>query len=54
MTVDAKGLPEQVGFTGADGMAVRYRFAGWRFKSPRGPAAFTLSAPAGYTVVDLP
>jgi hypothetical protein len=54
VTVDAKGLPEQVGFTGADGVAVRYRFTGWRFRSPRGPAAFTLSTPTGYTVVDLP
>jgi hypothetical protein len=54
VAVDAKGLPEQVAFTGPDGVAVRYRFKGWRFLAARGTAAFTLAAPAGYTVVELP
>jgi outer membrane lipoprotein-sorting protein len=54
VTVDAKGLPEQVAFTGEDGVAVRYRFKGWRFLAPKGSAAFKLPAPAGYTVVEMP
>lgn len=52
--VDAKGLPEQVAFIDVDGLGVRYQFRGWRFMAALGTRAFTLDAPPGYTVVDLP
>lgn len=51
---DAKGLPSEVRFTDPDGAETRYRFRGWSFRAAQGAGAFTLSAPHGYTTVDLP
>ncbi len=31
-----------------------WRFSGWRFARPRGPNAFTLRAPTGFAVVEMP
>jgi outer membrane lipoprotein-sorting protein len=52
--IDSKGLPSEVRFTDTDGTEARYRFRGWSFRAARGGKAFTLSAPHGYAVVDLP
>jgi outer membrane lipoprotein-sorting protein len=52
--IDSQGLPSEVRFTEADGSEARYRFRGWSFRAARGAKAFTLSAPHGYAVVDLP
>jgi hypothetical protein len=52
--LDARGLPIELAFEDASGNRVSYRFSGWRFGPARGPAAFTLEAPGGFEVVDLP
>lgn len=54
VTLDARGLPARVVYPEPGGGSVRYDLAGWAFGRPRGPAAFTLAAPRGYTVVALP
>lgn len=54
VVVDANGLPARIEYVEAAGTTTRHRFAAWRFTRPRGRAAFTLSAPRGYAVVDLP
>lgn len=52
--LDARGLPARIEFAELPGASTRYRFRDWRFMRPRGPAAFTLTAPRGYTVVEVP
>jgi hypothetical protein len=54
LALDAAGLPVEIEFAEPGGGATRYRFAGWRFARARGATAFTLAAPRGYAVVDLP
>lgn len=52
--IDAQGLPALIEFAESPGVTTRYRFKGWRFTRARGPSAFTLTAPRGYAVVELP
>ncbi len=52
--LDARGLPVAIEFAQSPGVSTRYRFKGWRFMRPRGTAGFTLSAPRGYAVVEVP
>jgi hypothetical protein len=52
--LDARGLPVLIEFAESPGVTTRYRFKGWRFTRARGPAAFTLTAPRGYAVVEVP
>ena len=52
--LDPRGLPAAIGFEESGGGVYRYRFAGWRFRRPRGSAAFRLTTPAGYHEVRLP
>jgi outer membrane lipoprotein-sorting protein len=54
VALDAGGLPAEVRFVESDGVEIRYRFSGWSFRAAKGSRAFTLSAPHGYAVVDLP
>lgn len=54
VALDAAGLPTRIEFTESPGVTTRYRFKGWRFMRPRGAPGFTLSAPRGYSVVELP
>jgi hypothetical protein len=54
VALDPRGLPAQVAFADPGGGETRYRFQGWSFSRARGAGAFRLSAPRGYTVVDLP
>lgn len=51
--LDARGLPARLELPGGDG-TMTYRLGGWRFVKARGPAAFRLSAPAGYETIELP
>jgi len=52
--VDAAGLPTRADlFTWSLGK-VTITFGPWKFGRARGDSAFTLKAPAGYQVVDLP
>jgi len=52
--LDAAGLPVRIEFTEYPGVTTRYRFKGWRFMRPRGVAGFTLTAPRGHTIVEVP
>jgi hypothetical protein len=52
--IDSFGLPVQIEFAELAGATTRYRFKGWRFVRPRGPAGFTLTAPRGYATVEVP
>lgn len=52
--LDARGYPALIEFAEVQGAATRYRFKEWRFTRARGPAAFTLTAPRGFTVVEIP
>jgi len=54
MRLDRFGLPAELEFEETDGVHIRYRFERWRFGKPRGAKAFTLTAPRGYEIVDLP
>lgn len=47
------GLPTRFEIPEAGGV-VAYRFNGWAFRRPRGPAAFRQSAPPGFDVVAMP
>jgi hypothetical protein len=48
------GYPSRIEIVDAAGERRTYRLSGWRFVRARGRAAFVLSAPAGFEVVDLP
>ncbi|MCE9627434.1 MAG: hypothetical protein K8R56_05920 [Candidatus Eisenbacteria bacterium] len=52
--LDARGLPSRLEL--ADGMGGKqvYRLAAWRFAKPKGAAAFKLSPPPGFEVVEMP
>jgi hypothetical protein len=54
VTLDPRGLPEQLEYEDAAGGRVRFRFSSWRFGPARGRAAFALDAPGGFEVVDVP
>ncbi|MBI5708901.1 MAG: hypothetical protein HZC42_01130 [Candidatus Eisenbacteria bacterium] len=54
VTLGAGGLPERIEVEDAAGERVTWRLAAWRFRRPRGRAAFLLQAPPGYDVVELP
>ena len=54
VVLDARGLPAQIEFAEEGGAGTRYRFQAWRFVRSRGPRSFTLTAPRGYAIVDLP
>lgn len=54
LILDPVGLPAEVRLVERDSVEIRYRFRGWSFRSAKGPGAFTLTAPHGYVVVDLP
>jgi len=54
VVLDPVRLPAEVRFAESDGVEIRYRFQSWSFRSAKGPRAFTLTAPHGYAVVDLP
>ena len=52
--IDPRGLPVEIEFAELAGATTRYRFKGWRFARPHGPAGFTLTAPRGYGTVQVP
>jgi outer membrane lipoprotein-sorting protein len=52
--LDARGLPVLIEIVDSADVTTRYRFKGWRFLRARGAAAFTLTAPRGYAVVEVP
>ena len=52
--LDAAGLPVELAVDGMSDQPVVYRLSGWKFSPGRGAAAYRLSAPAGFTIVDLP
>jgi outer membrane lipoprotein-sorting protein len=52
--LDARGLPTAIEMDDGSGSTTRYEFLGWRFSGPKGDRAFTLAAPRGYAVVDMP
>jgi len=54
VTLDAAGLPFVLRFRDAAGEPVEVRLTGWSFGPPRGARAFTLRAPPGTVVVELP
>lgn len=54
ITLDPRGLPSEVRFVESEGVEIRYRFRSWSFRAAKGAKAFTLTAPRGYAVVDLP
>ena len=47
------GLPRSLEVEDAPGTTAHYRFDGWTFSRPRGPAAFVLAAPPGFEIVPL-
>ena len=53
VTLGAKGLPNRLEISDGEGGRVGYRLGAWRFTPRRGRAAFRLSAPGGFEVVDL-
>jgi hypothetical protein len=52
VAVDGKGLPVSLEIHDATLGATVYRFSGWKFTRARGPSAFELRPPSGYTVVE--
>lgn len=54
LQIDRAGLPVSLVVFASQGESLRYRFGPWRFRAPRGAAAFTLRAPVGWTVLALP
>ncbi len=48
------GLPRRLTVEAGPGERVEYVLTRWRFVRSRGPAEFTLAAPAGFEVVELP
>lgn len=54
VTLGADRLPAALRFRALDGEFAEVRFRRWTFVKARGRAAFTIPAPAGITVVDLP
>lgn len=53
VTLGAKGLPNRLEIADGEGGRVGYRLGAWRFTPRRGRAAFRLSAPGDFEVVDL-
>ncbi len=53
ITLGPNGLPLVLEVEDTPGAAARYRFRGWTFAKPKGPAAFVLEAPPGFAVVPL-
>ena len=53
VTLGAGGLPQRLEISDGEGGRVGYRLQAWRFTARRGRAAFRLSAPRGFEVVDL-
>lgn len=54
VTLDPRGFPRELAVEGGEDAAPVYRLSGWRFARARGPAAYRLTAPSGFEVVDLP
>ncbi len=54
VVLDPRGLPTQIEFAQEGGAGARYRFQSWRFARQRGAGGFTLTAPRGHAIVDLP
>lgn len=52
--LDRKGLPARLELPDGSGGHAIYRLAGWRFSRARGEAAFHLTTPAGYVMVEMP
>jgi hypothetical protein len=53
VSLDAAGLPARLeAFTAGERLV--YTFQSWRFTRPKGSTAFTLRAPAGYGIIELP
>jgi hypothetical protein len=53
VTLGAHGLPSRLEISAGEDGRVAYRLGAWRFTARRGRAAFRLSAPSGFEVVDL-
>jgi hypothetical protein len=54
VTLDTRGLPEQLAFRAGADEAERVKLKGWSFRAPRGLAAFRLAPPHDFEVVELP
>jgi hypothetical protein len=54
VSLDARGLPSMLEYGDGEEERIQYRIRGWRFLRGRGRAAFVLSAPPAFQVVDLP
>lgn len=55
VALDSRGLPSRLTIEGGEEtLPASYRFTGWRFAAARGAAAYKLTAPAGYSTIDLP
>ncbi|MGH3054637.1 MAG: LolA family protein [Gaiellaceae bacterium] len=53
-SLDASGQPTVLEFRAASGELERTRLTHWSFSAARGRAAFVLTAPHGFEIVDLP
>jgi hypothetical protein len=52
--LDARGLPARLRITSGSGDVSEARLSQWRFRAPRGRAAFVARTPAGYEDVSVP